>query len=110
MLMVAAILLIGAPRQSTHISDDVVRQANLVITGLTASSIDGIDLSRPVRRSTFSPFVPWKSRSKIVLGETNQKVVDECDLGPAIPPLRLVTSVPIELAACHVLTSPPLRC
>ena len=66
-------------------------------------------LIQTVRRSTFSPFVPWKSRSKIVLEETNHKVVDECDLGPAIP-LRLLSSVPIELASCHVITRPPLRC
>jgi hypothetical protein len=110
MLMVAAFIMIGTSGRSTQGSDAPVGQSSPLLNGHTASSIDGILSSRPWRTSTFSPFIPWKSRSKIVLEETNQKIVDECDLGPAIPPLGLLTSVPVELALCHVLTRPPLRC
>ena len=110
MLMVAAFIMVGTPARSTPSSDAPVGRSIPVISGHTASSIDGILLSRPFRRSTFSPFTPWKSRLKIVLEETNEKIVDECDLGPAVPPLRFLTSVPVELASCHVLTQPPLRC
>jgi hypothetical protein len=110
MLMVAAFIMIGTSGRSTQGSDAPVGQSSPLLNGHTSSSIDGILLSRPGRRSTFSPFIPWKSRSKIVLEETKQKIVDECDLGPAIPPLGLLTSLPVDLALCHVLTRPPLRC
>jgi hypothetical protein len=93
-----------------HVSDTPIGQSIPLIVGHAGSSIDRILVSRPWRRSTFSPFIPWKSRSKIVLEESNPKIVDECDLGPAIPPLRFLTSVPIELAQRHLVARPPLRC
>ena len=96
MLMMAAILFVGGPTQSRQGSDELAGQSIPAITCHTTSLINGILISRPLRRSTFSPFIPWKSRSKIVLEETNHEVVDECDLGPAIPPLRLLKSVPIR--------------
>ena len=110
MLMVAAFIMVGTSGRSTQGSDAPVGQSSPLINGHTTLSFDGILLSRPWRRSTFSTFIPWKSRSKIVLEETNQKIVDECDLGPAIPPLGLLTSIPVELVPCRVLTRPPLRC
>ena len=75
MLMVAAFIMVGTPARSMPSSDAPVGRSIPVISGQAASSIDGILLSRDFRRSTFSPFTPWKSRLKIVLEETNEKIV-----------------------------------
>jgi len=80
------------------------------ITQRTASLVGWMLLTPPVREATLSQFVPWKSRSKIVLEETNQKTVEEHDLGLAVPPDRLMAIAPIELASSPHSIHPPLRC
>jgi hypothetical protein len=64
----------------------------------------------PRRAATFSQFVPWRNRVKSVIEERVYEVVDECDLGPAIPPDRSITSVRIISAERLILVFPPLRC
>ena len=80
------------------------------ITSHPESSTSWLTFYRPSRRTTLSRFVPWKGRIKSVLEETIQEIVDECDLGPAVPPDRLITSATIELATVPFSKRPPLRC
>ena len=49
-------------------------------------------MARPVGRAAISQFSPWKNRIKTVLGETNDKIVEERDLGPAVLPGRASSS------------------
>ena len=57
-----------------------------------------------------SQFTPCKTRIKIVLGETYQKVVEERDLGPAILPGQIIAPATVELVSCATSQRPPLRC
>ena len=42
--------------------------------------------ARPAQTTRIAVFVRWRARPKIVLGETNQQVVEEIDRGPAFMP------------------------
>jgi hypothetical protein len=60
--------------------------------------------------STLTRFTPWKARPKIVLGESDQRLYDETDLGPALMPVGLSSSVPTTTTTLRRPSLPPLRC
>jgi len=109
-LMLIAGFLLGAPSRGSEtasvrsdpiLSRTVQSEKSAVVSGHSPL---------PARRATVSAFTPWKTRIKSVLGETYQRVIDETDFGPAIPPGQLLTSVMFELASRPVSMRPPLRC
>jgi hypothetical protein len=109
-LMLITCTLLGAPSRGEQVAgapSDPIRSG---ITCHTESSINWLTSFRPSRPTTLSRFIPWKSRQKIVLGETIQEINDECDLGPAVPPDRRTTPAGIELAAPSPSNRLPLRC
>jgi hypothetical protein len=109
-LMLVAAILLGAPsrgsetanfRAEPFLSRSVYREKSPVISR---------QAPLPARRATLSAFTPWKSRIKSVLAETYERVIDESDFGPAIPPGQLLASATSELRSCPVSIRPPLRC
>lgn len=75
------------------------------------SSIGWVTSCRPSRRATtLSQFVPWKNRVKSVIEGRVHEIVDECDLGPAIVPERLISSASVALEKPCVFKVTPLRC
>ena len=75
-------------------------------------------LARATRAATLAQFTPWRARPKIVLGETNHKLVDESDLGPVLVPSRLIFSrrrlpssshLPIFSASLLIISDLPCR-
>jgi hypothetical protein len=110
MLMLITGILLCAPTRGSQSSGAPAGKTLTLITEHTGSSVDSIIVSRPYRGATCSQFIPWRRRLKTILEETNEKVVEECDLGPAIPPDRFINSAPIQLASCPLATPPPLRC
>ena len=97
---------------ATHCLPSIEPPANrkLAVTAYPAQSSVGWLSSRPPQATKFVQIVRWKARPKIVLGETDQKVVEEVDLGPALSLTRPVSFVPIASASCRVPPTSRLRC
>jgi hypothetical protein len=66
--------------------------------------------SRLPRAAKFVPMIRWKARPKIVLGETDRRVGEEVDLGPALVPDRLISSAPLPWTSSAVAAPSRLRC
>jgi hypothetical protein len=110
MLVLIACTLLGASSRASQITDDSTERVHSVITGRTGTLMIWPDSSRPCRGATLSQFTPWKTRLKSVLEETKQRIVEECDLGPALISGHIFTSGTVELLSCPLPTRPPLRC
>jgi hypothetical protein len=110
MLMLIACLVLGAPSRGSQIIEVPAERLDSLIAGHSGASIDWPHSPRPSREATLAQFSPWKTRIKIVLGETKQRVTEECDLGPAMLSGRFFTSATVELPSCPLPIRPPLRC
>ena len=62
------------------------------------------------RSSKLAHFAPWKARPKIVLGESDQKLPEETDLGPALLPSGLSSPMSTAPTTSRQPSLPPLRC
>jgi hypothetical protein len=62
------------------------------------------------RHAAISPHIPWKSRRKAVLEQTNPQIGDESDLGPAPVPNRPFSVLTVEAPARPLAASHRLRC
>ena len=76
----------------------------------TGACVEQQLLSRATGHTSLARFTPWKARLKSVLGETNEKFVDESDLGPVLVPSRLIGSTPTPSISSHLPIILPLRC
>jgi hypothetical protein len=97
-------------------------QAGLVHAGAVSSGTGNVQSIRPdwpatsqaflppVRQAGITPHVPWKSRLKSVLEETNPQIGEEADLGPALVPDGPLSVATIEPLAGLPAASHPLRC
>jgi hypothetical protein len=110
LLMLIAGILLGAPSRGSETARfRADRIASRWVDNQKSSTISPHS-SVAAHRPTLSPFTPWKTRIKSVLGETYQRVSDESELGLAIPPGQLLASVTRELASRRLPIRPPLRC
>ncbi len=64
----------------------------------------------PARHAAISRHLPWKSRRKAVLEESNPQIGDESDLGPAPAPNRPFSVLTVEAPAPPLAASHRLRC
>jgi hypothetical protein len=103
-------ILLCAPTLGSQNAGAPAARTQTMISERSGAAVDSIIVSRPSRGASCSQFIPWRRRLKTVLEETNEKVVEECDLGPAIAPDRITTSAPVSLASCPLAAPPPLRC
>jgi hypothetical protein len=62
------------------------------------------------RSSSWTRFTAWKARPKIVLGESDQRLPEETDLGPVLSPARLNLPDSTAVATPRRPSPPPLRC
>jgi hypothetical protein len=109
-VLIAGLLFAPSVLASDHSVGRLVDRAHQAATVQFGSTPGWFVQSEPARNAGLLPFIPRKIRPKIVLGETNYKLVDEHDLGPAVPPDRQIASLPVELSFRSLATSPPLRC
>jgi hypothetical protein len=109
-LMLIAGILLGAPSRG---SETASFRSDLILSRTVRREKSPV-ISRhsplPARRATLSAFTPWKTRIKSVLAETYQRVIDESDFGPAIPPGQLLAAATFDLTCRSVSIWPPLRC
>jgi hypothetical protein len=76
-----------------------------------AGASQGLSLPHKAPRpATLAQFAPWKLRTKVVLTETDDKVVMESDLGPAYSVARCSCSDPGLVRTRRLPATPPLRC
>jgi hypothetical protein len=110
MLMLIACILLGVPSRGSEIALFPADPVPSLMAGRPESSTLSPHSPLPARRATLSHFTPWKTRIKIVLAETYQRIIEEGDLGPAILPGRLIASATSELVSCPLCIRRPLRC
>src|SRR5262245_9310716 len=109
-ILVACIFITPAARPS-HIPESAPKTVIQVHSiGEPKSLIGGLPLSRPCPSTSLATFTPWRHRLKTVLEETDPRIIEESDLGPAIPPSQLIPFLPFELVSARHLITPPLRC
>jgi hypothetical protein len=109
-LILITFTLLCPPLRGFQLSGATADPIHARVTCHTQTSIGWLPSFRPSRRATLSQFFPWKGRLKSVLTETIQEITDECDLGPAVLPDRLVTLARLELTTPPLATCAPLRC
>jgi hypothetical protein len=109
-LMLIAGVVLGAPSRG---SETASFRADQILSRTVRSEKSSVILRHaplPARRATLSAFTPWKTRIKSVLAETYQRVIDETDFGPAIPPGQILASTSFDLTSRPVSIRTPLRC
>lgn len=109
-LLVGCLLLTPSPRAVKAVPSSE-RQAQTVSVpepGCTHGA--PLPTSGPSRPASLAQFSPWRYRLKSVLEETDSRIIEEADLGPAPSPSRLIRFLPIECLTCRPLATPPLRC
>jgi hypothetical protein len=110
-MLIACVLLLPSERaRSQRCADPSVGRVEARLSADIGSSPVWLASSDASRGAKFSLFIPWKTRSKIVLEETKDRINEEHDLGLAIPPHRPIGSMPIELVVHLNSTSLHLRC
>lgn len=109
-LTLIACILLGAPTRASQSAEFPADPIRPLISGHSSSSIVWCNSPRLPHGATFARFNAWKTRLKSVLKETNQKIIQECQFGPAILPDRLPSLVSADLFSCPSPTRPPLRC
>jgi len=110
MLMLINCILLCPPWGGSQAFGAPANRVDAQIDANVGSSIGSFASFSPSRRATLARFIPWKNRSKIMLGETIENIVEECDLGPAVSPDRAIAIAMDDLAFCSSATRPPLRC
>jgi hypothetical protein len=80
------------------------------VTACAPDSYTGSFVARLPQAAKFLQFVRWKARPKIVLGETDRKVVEEVDLGPVVSPGRIMLSAPMWSTPSSIAATSRLRC
>ena len=60
--------------------------------------------------SGLTRFIPWKARPKIVLGESDQQLFEESDLGPILVPGQHSVFASIASNSSRLPILSPLRC
>ncbi len=103
-------MLLGAPSRGAQISDDPAGRGRSHFAMHSGALTGWSDSPQQSRGATLSQFTPWKTRIKSVLEETKHRVIDECDLGPAMLSGQFFASRTDELPSCPLPIRPPLRC
>jgi hypothetical protein len=110
LLFLATCFLYGGLSRGSALECCPTDRGHSAINGHSGASIVWSHSARPGGRAAVSRFIPWKNRIKSVLPETNDKVIDERDLGPAILPGEHVDRGTLPLAICPSPAFPHLRC
>jgi hypothetical protein len=110
MLMLIACIMLGASSHGSRITSNPAERVQYQMTAHAGTSTVWLQSPRLPRGATLSHFTPWKTRIKSVLEETKPRVIEECDLGPAILSGRFFSSATVELVRCPLPTYLPLRC
>ena len=110
-LLATVLCVLGQPLAPASLMDVSASKNRSTASTLRLSSL----MVRPVglglpRSSTFTRFTAWKARPKIVLGETDQRLPEEADLGPVLCPTRLNLPTSTAVATSRQPSLPPLRC
>lgn len=108
--MLISFILLGA---ASHDCKAVqLRADSMAPRGTADAKSVAISLHSPIasRGATLSPFTQWKSRIKIVLVETYERIIEESEFGLVIPPAQLFVASTSELVSCPLPIRPPLRC
>jgi hypothetical protein len=111
----AIVLLVGCIFLSpaTHVSPSSKPVANHTVDRMvchSGASDHGQLIIRASGPMTPLRFTRWRPRPKIVLGETDQKVVDESDLGHVLIPSPHTCSGPTPSISPYLPVILPLRC
>jgi hypothetical protein len=81
---------------------------------ITACRLDVVTfhplISERPRSSGLTYFTPWKARPKMFLGESDQQLAEESDLGPVLVPGQLGSFASIASNSSRVPILSPLRC
>jgi hypothetical protein len=109
LMLASCILLSGAWCASQTGRFPAVRTHSAIETPSGLSSVCQC-ATRPGNGTVISRFTVWKSRIKSVLEESNPKIIDERDLGPAIVPGQCFVLGTLLSVICTLPTFPPLRC
>ena len=109
LMLAACVLFKGAPSASQTSRFPADRTHSVIVARSEPSSVCQC-VGRPASGAVFSRFTPWKSRIKSVLEESNPKIIEEHDLGPAIVPSRCFILGTFLSVSCTLSIFPPLRC
>ena len=110
MALLITCLVLCAPSRGSEIADSAANRAPSLVAGNFTEPLSWSHSARPVRGATLSQFTPWKTRIKSVLAETYQRIIEERDLGLAIPPGQLFSTATVEPVSSPHRMRPPLRC
>ena len=109
-LLAIALGVLGQPLASASVTDIPPSKDRSIATfWLSSVTVRPVGL-RLARSSTLTRFTAWKARPKIVLGESDQRLAEETDLGPVLCPARLNLPDSTAVATSRRPSLPPLRC
>ena len=109
-LMLIASAVLGAPSHGSDVTGDPADRVHSLTTGHSVAMTAWLRSPWQSHGPSLSQFTRWKTRIKSVLEETEQRVVEECDFGPATLCGQFFTSTAVHLLSCPLCTRPPLRC
>ena len=108
--MLITVTLLAAPTRGSQPAETLAFPNHALISRHVRLPIAEAYTSRSSHRTTLSRFAPWRYRLKSVLPETNPERTEESEVGFAVLPDNLISSISLDPAPCHIATRAPLRC